>query len=276
MTAKYWIAKYIEDPFKNEPRNVGVIVELSGVFAARFVGEKEDGSFDGRKVARAFAYPLVYSQWRNYWRVKLNNKDIDAVVKATSPNFVVVHGGEVSDTGRDAAADVCYFLYALTVGSGPVEAFEWTESVDEEVDLADDIASELRNLQLLGVENQLIRRHPILKEQEIVGRHVTHKPSFSQRNGQLYVMEHIDLNHRRVNKTKERAGWIAYMFSDIRDREQGVCAYSIVRPESENANDQIEYAKAVLAGESIIVNWADTRARSAFIEERQRVADMVG
>src|SRR3954454_8601622 len=130
MTVSYWIAKYVDDPFRNEPRNVGVVVSLNGVLAARFVGERDDGTFDARKLGKLFTHPTVYAQWREFWRSKVRARDVDAVLKATTPNYYMQSGGEVSDTGSDDPYDICQFLYNLLIGEGVVQAFEWIDAED--------------------------------------------------------------------------------------------------------------------------------------------------
>ncbi len=88
-------------------------------------------------------------------------------------------------------------------------------------------------------------------------------------------MEHIDLAQVRQNKTKERAGWMGYMFSDIREGNPDCEAYSLVRPEKAFGAAPIEYAKEVLSKESRVVNWSDEREKGAFLEERRRIAETV-
>jgi len=94
MSASYWIAKYVEDPFRNEPRNIGVIVSLDGILDARFLGERDDGTVDARKL-RGFTYPAVYSQWREFWRRKIRARDLNAITDGDTANFYVAFGGEV-------------------------------------------------------------------------------------------------------------------------------------------------------------------------------------
>lgn len=76
----------------------------------------------------------------------------------------------------------------------------------------------------------------------------------------------------RINKVKERSGWMAYMFSDIKEINDGAKTYSLVRPAADSVGEHIGYAKAVLTGESQVVNWANPTERNAFLEERQIVA----
>jgi hypothetical protein len=269
---RYWIAKYVEDPMRNEPRNVGIFVEHNGARTARFIGDREDGTFDARKLGNKFIYPNVYTQWRAYWKREIIS-GIETVVQAKTANYFVELGGEVNDVGSDSADEVCTFLFHLIVGGGALDAYQWTVDDDGNVSLATEITATLDHLQLLENDRALFARHPVVKERPVTGHHVTHTPSFSQRNGKLYVFDHIDLNGTRPTKIKERAGLLGYMFSDIRAAEKDLQAYSLVRPSTENASDAIDYAKKVLGSESTIVNWLDQGARGAFLEERRKVAD---
>jgi len=115
-------------------------------------------------------------------------------------------------------------------------------------------------------------RHPVVRNREIRGAHVAHTPSFSQQNGKLFVFEHINLNSVHTNKAKERAGWMAYMFEDIKSVLPEAVTYSLVRPEREDGVEQIEYAKKILKGDSTIVNWSDENERNKFLQERKAIA----
>ncbi|MCG2665874.1 hypothetical protein ACFPFP_02885 [Bradyrhizobium sp. GCM10023182] len=257
---------------RNEPRNVGVFVEHGGRHVARFIGEREDGTLDARRLGNKFAFPNVYTQWRTYWRREMLS-GIESLAKAKTANYFVEHGGEIHETEGDSADEICTFIFNLVVGGGVLEAYQWGSDEDGNVALASEITATLDQLQLLANDRELFTRHPIVKERPVSGQHVTHTPAFSQRNGKLYVFDHIDLNGSRPTKIKERAGLLGYMFSDIRAAEHDAVAYSLVRPPLENASDAIDYAKKVLGSESSVVNWTDERARSAFLEERRRVAD---
>jgi hypothetical protein len=240
--------------------------------AARFIGEREDGTIDARKLGNKFTFPNVYTQWRTYWKREMN-AGVEKLAQAKTANYFVELGGEVNEAGGDSADEVCTFLCHLLVGGGALDAYRWNVDEDGNVTLAAEIATTLDRLQLLANERESFARHPVVKEQPVSGHHVTHTPSFSQRNGRLYVFDHIDLNGTRPTKIKERAGLLGYMFSDIRAAENDLQAYSLVRPSADNGSDAIDYAKKVLGSESSIVNWLDENARDAFLEERRKVAD---
>lgn len=274
MPAEYWIAKYVEDPLRNETRNVGIVVRLDGRIDARFVGEREDKTFDGRKIKSKFSYPNVYTQWREYWRKSLDGQDINMIIDTKTVNYFVETGGKVLDVGTDSVEEVTEFLFQLLVGGGPVEAFQWAEQ-DENVSLSTEIAATFEHLLLLAREGDILVRHPIVRDHPISGRHVQHRPSFSQSNGRLQIFEHIDLSVRHQNKIKERAGLLGYMFSDIKLLTPDAETFSIVMPDNDSQAEPLTYAKEVLQSESVIINWLDERERERFLEERRRIADVI-
>jgi hypothetical protein len=144
-----------------------------------------------------------------------------------------------------------------------------------EIDLEEEITNALNRFSLLANGGQMFAPHPIVRGGSVTGKHVVHTPSYSQRNGRLYVMEHIDLETRRISKAKERAGWIGYMFSDIKNFDENMIAYSLIRPARDGGGEQIEYAKSVLERESSVINWSDDADRGRFLEERKIVAGTI-
>ena len=275
MTIKYLVAKHIDDPFRNETRNVGVILTRGAEVYARFVGEREDGVFDARKLGTRFRFAGAYTQWREYWRDLIHERNLDEAISTKSANYFVEAGGELTDEGSDSLTTVCDFLYKLVVSDGGANAaFDQSEEEATGSDLSADIRDALKSFNILADGRDLIIRHPVEQDALVTGQKVQHKPSFSQRNGRLSIFEYLDLSSPRYNKTKERAGWMAYMFSDVHDADPNADSFSIVRPE-DTGGEAIEYAKTLIAKESRVVNWSDSNERSRFLHERQLVADQV-
>lgn len=163
-------------------------------------------------------------------------------------------------------------MYHMIV-DGPIAAHGWESEEDTKLGLSSEIVSALTQLHLL--QDGLLVRHPIRRDHLVQGRTVQHTPSFSQRNGRLYVMEHIDLSSPKTTKIRERAGYIGYMFEDIKDQEKDARAYSIIRPSGGDQAEAVNYTKTVLRNVSEIVNWSDVQERESFLKEREQVADSI-
>ena len=128
-------------------------------------------------------------------------------------------------------------------------AYKWDSDEGTDADFAAELAEAFKDASLLANAPNLLVRNPVKKNENIVGRHVTHKPSFVQDNGHLTVMEYIDLSRPRQKHIKERSGWMAYMFSDIKLARLDSEAVSIIKPDAEQ-RDVANFASHVLRGES--------------------------
>ena len=274
MSATYWVAKHVPDPFRGEPRNVGVIVSSKGRTASRFIGEKDDGHIDGR-VAKAFAYPDVYRQWVTYWKGQLSRGEIATIEKAATAHFYIQAGGEVSDVGSDTSEQVCQFLFSLLVSNSTI--IDTFKDDDQETDIAqkpklfDEIEDAFADRHILANGALASVRHPVLTGYEVRGTNTVHRPAFVQKNGKLFVYEVIDFTQRRY--IKERSGFVAYMFSDIRDADSALDAYTLVKFSDDMALGEARiYARDMLTAESTVVNWADANERRAFLDLREGIA----
>jgi hypothetical protein len=86
------------------------------------------------------------------------------------------------------------------------------------------------------------------------------------------VYEAIDFTMKRPKLVRERAGWMAYMYTDIKQEDQSAKTYSIFRPNQEDAGETVETRRKCIGGESTLVNWGDASERKRFLNERQRPA----
>jgi hypothetical protein len=278
MSVQYWIAQHIDDPFRNEPRNVGVIVRLNGEFVARFFGEQSDGTVDGRRL-RGLRYPDVYKQWLSYWRAETMRGAIENVVALVASNYRVIPGGEVTDTGSDSVGDIANYLYSMLVSEGGFrEALSVLEDSAEPVPLALnlEVSDALDQAQLLLADERREARvpHPVRRGSELMGRLATpYRPAFTQENGRLYVMETVDFTRGSKKASRDHAGWSAYMFHDIREARVNSESIAIVKvTDAERDIEEVRGGLALLGNEGRIVNWADDTERAGFLDERRAVA----
>jgi hypothetical protein len=275
MSARYWIAQYVSDPFRNEPRNIGVFVEANGALAIRFFAEGGPGQIDGRKL-RAFKSPEVYRQWINFWRAEIAAKPPASLVELSGSHYRVIEGGGVDDIEADTADDVANYLYALLVSEGGFsEALALQGDVEEPAValLADEVGDALKEEGLLST-NDIFVPHPVRRFVPIVGKiNIQHRPAFVQENGHLYVIETVDFTIQRKKIARDHAGWSAYMFSDIHAARSETSPIAIVRfTEADAADDEVANGLALLRHEGHVVNWLDPRDRESFLEERRAVA----
>lgn len=98
MSTSIFIAKYVSDPARWEPRNVGVFVLGDDDAQGRFLGEGEDASIDGRTVRYSVGAPAeVYREWVRYWRRTVLEERLDptALPVPAGATFFIAKAGEL-------------------------------------------------------------------------------------------------------------------------------------------------------------------------------------
>jgi len=117
---RFAVAKFVPDPLRNEPINVGLIFASDGAVVARFLGEQENSP--GRVSNRLSKIPdrdqrRAYSQWVAFWRLLIEkNKNrqttdelFETLFRASKRQFSIVNGGQlrkvVLSTQVDDAVD---------------------------------------------------------------------------------------------------------------------------------------------------------------------------
>ncbi len=110
MNDTYLVVKYVDDPIRREPRNVGIMLfdSREGRWHHRFTVEAEDRPIDGRSLRR-FASSETYKEWYHFWTRAMERGVAHPVT------------GEQVDPG-DAA-----FVEALSVYGGANYAVEMGE-----------------------------------------------------------------------------------------------------------------------------------------------------
>lgn len=275
MTARYWVAQHIPDLFRNEPRNIGVVVQLGDALAARFFGETDESQLDGRKL-RAFTHPEVYRQWVEYWRNEVAKGTPDLLAEASGSHYRLVSGGHVVDTEPDSVHDVLDYLYAVLVSEGGLREALATQAELQEQSvspLEQDILKEFLAQEILADGNELWIPHPVRCRVQVRGQKVAYTPPFVQENRLLYVMEIIDFTTRHKQWSRDHAGWAAYMFHDVRGQRPNTDAIAIVRAtDVDRENEDVGNGLAVLQNEGRVIDWSQPSERSSFLDERKHIA----
>lgn len=79
MTASWYLAKAIPDLHRNEPVNVGLIVQDGDRVGSRFLGFAEDGALRKQSIPRWIDND-VYLSWVNYYRRHASSEPLDRVI----------------------------------------------------------------------------------------------------------------------------------------------------------------------------------------------------
>lgn len=276
MNTQYWIAQHIEDLFRNEARNVGVFVQLENELIGRFFGEVDAGLIDGRRL-RGFSYPDVYRQWIAFWRRELQQGDPERLVETSGSHYRVLEGGVIDGTEGSSAQDVLNYLYALLVSEGGLtEALGKSDAAIETAvfSFVDEVASRFLENQILIDIGDLLVRHPIRRSVEVKGRiNAVHVPAFVQENGRLSIMETVDFTTKYKRRSRDHAGWSAYMFRDVKAANDNAETIAIVKvTEDDRMNYDVDNGLTMLQAEAAIIPWLEVGTRERFIQDRIELA----
>ena len=276
-SVQYFIAQYISNPLRQEPRNVGIVARCGAVRGCRFIGEGHGAKIDGRKL-RSFRFPDVYKQWVAYWRESLDREtDIEALAEDNAPHYRLVRGGSVVDIGADPIEKVVAYLFRQLVKDEVVQP--GSDQVSERVSTTHSFTKELTSafegrglLYSPVLQRGLFGTHPIVRNRKLSGTSkAVYRPQFSQENGDLYLMESFDFRGASAS-LEGRAGLAAYMYRDI-GKTRNVVSISLIKGLRErNEKRDVMNSVWMLDAESRIVDWADPIDRDRFLVEREEIA----
>jgi hypothetical protein len=178
---KIYVAKYVPDPARWEPRNVGVVVARDGRAAARFIAEKPDGSIDGHRVRHDVGAPAqIYREWVQYWqRMIAEQADLDALPTREGADFMLVEAGEtwMADARASLVDQVAEYFSRLVQPDdvpGEAELRRQVEHVLATADVSDKVQ--------------------ITRDVVVPGKHIKGKESVKFAYG--FVNGHLTVGHR--------------------------------------------------------------------------------
>jgi hypothetical protein len=95
MNTRWVVAKYVSDLRRQEPRNVGVLLWTDEGCFSRFLGERLDGSLDGRRLRWAGS-GSTFKAWVAYWRTQVaEGADPDTLLaRRGDDSYFLAQGGE--------------------------------------------------------------------------------------------------------------------------------------------------------------------------------------
>lgn len=270
--ARYFVAKYIPDLLRNEPRNFGVILWTPEGVVARFLAEKRDrpGEVDGRSIPSFVSNDQNYRYWIRYLRTAINKPAIEPVrggasVPRSAPEFLdvlaqsgrgsyqLVDGGEFVDLNEEEPLGLTAALeqlYAALVD--PTGALE--DRTDPSLDLLMD-----RYLSEVGLSSNPHFFNNFSLECRW-GQDVSERFEFSHAysNGTLRLYQRVSFPRRRaaLRKTVHDSAWMfdKVAQAEIINHEQG--AVVIYAPEEQAEEPEVRSALAVLKSVTRVFNLA--------------------
>ena len=276
MNVNYWIAQYVDDLFRREPRNVGVFVEADGEVGARFLAVTDNGEVDGRKLRGRVEHIDVYRQWVDFWSTEVRHGSLSEVLSASGAHYRVLEGGKVDDVEVGELPEVVDYLYSMLVTEHATR--DMLMSVEDEATAASlivEVSEAFKAENILAVRKSAVVPHPVRRAVPVAGKlKLDYRPTFTQENGSLYIMEAVDFTGSKKKLARDHAGWTAYTFVDVKAVKPATETIAIVKVLDIDAaeDEDVRGGMAVLGNEARVVNWLKDEERRSFIAERLRVA----
>ena len=272
-TVRLAVIRYVPDPVRDEPRNVGVVAWRPGEVAARFVGEDDAGDIDRRQISRRLVPDRQsYVDWVGFWRTQLAEQSISDPVRhrevtVGDPTFLealasVTRGGfQVRDGGEAAGAE------DWTIRRLVDEAFErlvaspeWGDESEEEP------LGRARHRQLAwNACRALMRRNYHEKRDFVRDFRVTGQtekghdvpaifdiaiptPVDLITDGRLLVVDAVSFAAapQNLNEVVDRARAVATKAQETRKRDRGVLVRALVSNGTSADGDAGRYATQIL------------------------------
>ncbi len=275
--ARYYIAQHMPNVMRKEPRNIGILVQKGNIRVTKFLGQdSSDGKIDARSL-RSIADTRVYKMWLRHWEKSLTSDDWETkILKQSKPTYQFIPGGEVTDSGSDSAEDIANYLFSMLVSGGGLS--EALGGEVEDMDIAaikSSIKSEFKRLKIMKSVADSDIKHPIFEDRDLQGTSEWHRVTFLQESQQeSWVFEPLDLNARLKQHARERAGYLAYLFGDLRKMSaKKMNTHAILRV-SDDAKDEkhVKYAINAVRNNADITDWNDDKQRKELLNQCESAA----
>lgn len=277
----FYILKFIPDPVRQEPRNLGILIWTPNLVYARLAGTTTDQpwSVDGRRIGGGKLESLnTYKQWIMALQDLINSKRIQNLrsqetVENTSPGFIdalktwcngsilLTNGGEIFlESPEESIQPILDSLYETYVAPSSVAPgflksgiLRRVESLDVKVALQN-----LINSTPLKEDPYLIKKKTI--RCEVRGIQEDLEFSYAYENGALHrLIQTIELPKRR-EQIRQNVQSSAWMFDRVLNQnivKDGQIIAAMCFPEERLKESEVGKGVSLIASMATIWNLAD-------------------
>jgi hypothetical protein len=283
----YYVAKYIPDLMKWEPRNIGVLVWTPYSVAGRFLGEKENklGEVDGRKIPAFVTSADAYREWIYYWRSQLEKETVrvvgsqksadksmstflEIIAENSSHNFLLQPGGQLLEP-----------INQEEMPNLVEDLFEWLVSVDENSGskTLDMICRELLNQS--GLIKSKFFRKDYQVECSIPGKHLERFSfDYAYQNGSLQrlyqKMSFSPLSSVLERNTQSTARMFEKAIEAKNITSQQGCILVYTAPDIDKESDYMAHIKESVALLESVTRVIDLSQKQSALKEFEAVGNL--
>ncbi|MFD8689929.1 hypothetical protein [Streptomyces sp. NPDC059651] len=104
MDGSWFLVKYIDDIFRNEPINIGVVVSSGEEVGSHFLGQRPDGSINGQRINKRISGVETYKAWVRFIHKEALRGTLDERIaslgRRVGDSYVIERRGPILDHGK--------------------------------------------------------------------------------------------------------------------------------------------------------------------------------
>lgn len=215
--------------------------------------------------------------WLRHWQQSLKDDDWEnRILKKSKPTYQFIAGGEVTDSGSDSAEEIANYLFSMLVSGGGLSEALGAEEEDKDIaEIKSSIKSEFKRLKIMRSVASSDMKHPIFEDRDLRGTTEWHRVTFLQeKQNESWVFEPLELNARFKQHARERAGYLAYLFGDLRKTTSKKVNTQAILRVSEEAREEkhVKYAINTVKNNADIIDWNVESQRRQLLNQCEGVA----
>lgn len=209
--AEYFIFQYMPDPFRREPKNVGVAVHFRGEVQARFFARTAQSTddkpaIDRRRTGR-IKDPSTYAQWVKYWTKAIKQQNWKArLLESSKMQYTVIPGGQVGGVQDSGIEQVLEYLYNMLVEDNGFDVLVEDERASSSIELRQEIQAVFTK-EGLTASKKHSGRGQIYTDRDVFGTTGPFRFHFVQVNGAERPMEVFDFRRSPQRHLEYHIGW---------------------------------------------------------------------
>lgn len=121
MDVEWFVAKYMPDLRRREPKNVGVVLQFGERALSLFQGERSDGVIDARRLKGDVESAANFKAWVDYWRHAAADGESSIPPSRATDNYFLEYGGKRVFGAEDTDAETFLETLYQTLVEAPVD-----------------------------------------------------------------------------------------------------------------------------------------------------------
>lgn len=197
MNVQCWIVQFIADPFRQEPKNIGVFVDINGRKLPFFLGQSNMGDsvsqFKSKAIEANDGPPVkAYYCWIDYWHECLAENKWEQILATQANNFKIIDNGTIAFQDDVKDSEILAYTYNRFVDK---KSQKRKQSKSSNIERRVDRIFKSEHL----LEKDLSRGilYPVEKQRKFHVKEIDYAPTYSQEHEKINIYEVFNFNMKK-------------------------------------------------------------------------------